>query len=62
MGSSAIILHPITEVRDRINCSNGQQANFVDRSSILSPGQIKHLNIELEGKLQRDIKIQVNYD
>ena len=36
-GSSSTILHPLTEVRGREFCSNGRQAEFVTRSSILSP-------------------------
>ena len=37
LGSSLTILHPLTEVRRPKFCLNGQQAKFVDNSSILSP-------------------------
>ena len=37
LGCSSTILHPLTEVRGCKFCSNGQQAKYVDRSSILSP-------------------------
>ena len=39
-------------------CINGQQAEFVDRLSILS--QIKHRKSELEGEMHPDVKIQVS--
>ena len=36
LGSSSTILHPLTEVKGRKICSNGQQAKSVDRSSNIS--------------------------
>ena len=43
LDSSSIILYPIDEVRGRKNCSNGQEAKFLDRSSNTFPDKIlKH--------------------
>ena len=54
---SLTILHPLTEVKGQKNCSNGQQAKFVDRSSILSPDKTQEQNNELEGVLLWDMII-----
>ena len=37
LGSISTILYPLTEVKGKKICSNGQQAEFVDPLSILSP-------------------------
>ena len=46
LGSSSTILHPLTEVKGRKFCSNGQQAKSVDRSS----------NISLDKTLEKQIR------
>ena len=40
-GSSSTIHYPLTEVRGKKNCSNGEQAKSVDRSGLLSPDKTK---------------------
>ena len=51
LGRSSTILHPLTEIRGRKICFNGQQAKTVDRLSILSPD--KNRNRKLEASCNR---------
>ena len=48
LGSSSTILHPLTEVKGRTYCSNGQQAKSVDRWSNISSD--KTLEKQIRGR------------
>ena len=57
LGSISSILHPLTEVRGRKICSNGQQAKSVKKKSTLgSISTILYLLTEVKGRNGQQVK------